>query len=416
MAKKPLALFLASLLFLPGNVIYSAGQLSLESLIEQALKNNPEIRASRMRSQAAGARVWQAVSLDDPMIEFEYDKISADRELSEKPMKTVGVSQSIPFPTKIYLRAKIASRLAKMEYQNYKTKEREIIANIKSTYAELFTIYRLIEINKENKGILEQFLKVATARYATVQGTQADALRAQVELAKVENELIMLEQRRLSTQAKLNILLNRDPKEESGIPDAQKPIKFVESLDELYTLAKNNNPELKSYRYGIEKGRAAYQLSLNEFLPDFEVKVKQMIRKDRLENDMWAGMLGVTIPLWFHKQAFGVQEMKSELKMLEAEFTMKENMVLFDIRDAHARVEANKKIIELYETAFIPQAEQTVAAALKEYESQKNDFLTLLDSQRMLLDFKLDRYRAILELRMALADLERAVGVDVDFN
>jgi len=53
-------------------------------------------------------------------------------------------------------------------------------------------------------------------------------------------------------------------------------------------------------------------------------------------------------------------------------------------------------------------------AAIKGYESQKTDFLALLDSERMLLEFKLDHYKAILELRIALADLERAVGVDID--
>ena len=126
-------------------------------------------------------------------------------------------------------------------------------------------------------------------------------------------------------------------------------------------------------------------------------------------------MLGVTVPLWFfEKQVFGVKEMKAELEMLKAEYRTKENMVLFDLRDAYARVDANKKVIELYETAFIPQVEEALQAAIKGYESGKADFLALLDSQRMLIDFKLDHYAAILELRIALADLEKAVGVDIE--
>jgi outer membrane protein TolC len=146
-------------------------------------------------------------------------------------------------------------------------------------------------------------------------------------------------------------------------------------------------------------------------MPDVMIKFRQMMDEDH----EWAGMLGVTVPLWFiQKQAFGVKEMKSELEMLKAEYKMKENMVLFDVRDSFARVEANKKIIELYETAFIPQAIETVNATMKGYESGRTDFLTLLDSQRMLIEFKLDHYRAILDFRVALADLERTVGVDID--
>jgi cobalt-zinc-cadmium efflux system outer membrane protein len=124
----------------------------------------------------------------------------------------------------------------------------------------------------------------------------------------------------------------------------------------------------------------------------------------------------VTIPLWFfQKQSFGVKEMKSDLAMVKAEYKGKENSVLFEVNDAYARAAANKKLIELYETSFIPQAQEAVSVAIKGYEAEKSDFLAVLDSQRMLTGFKLDHYRSILDLRIALADLERAIGTDVDF-
>jgi len=389
--------------------------INLKTLINETLQDNPEILAAKRSSDAAGARIWQAAALNDPVLEFEYDKITADRMLTGDPMKTLAVSQEIPFPTKLYLRAKIASKLAKMAYENYKARQISVLSQVKSSYSELALIYKSIEIEKENKGILAQFTNAATTRYSTDQGTQADALKAQIELAKIDNQLILLEQQRLSKQARINVLINKDPKDEFGIPASERPISFTRPLEEFYTLAKQNNPELKAYRYAIEKGKAAYSLSINEFMPDFMVKYKQMVRKGDFEEGSWAGMVGVTIPLWFfQKQAFGVKEMKSELDMIKAEYKAKENMVLFDVRDSYARVEANKKLVELYETAFIPQADEAVKASLKGYQSGKSDFLTLLDSQRMLIEFKLDHYKAILELRLALADLERSIGSDID--
>lgn len=416
MSKKIFIVVMASAFFLSYELAYSDEPLSLDVLIKEAQENNPEIQASKKRWEAAAARIWQAGSLADPMVEYEYDKITPDRELSDDAMQTIGISQEIPFPTKLFLRAKIASQVAKVAYQTYQAKEREVFAGVKSSYEELLLVYRSIEIAKENKGIVEQLSKVATSRYAANKVSQAEALKAQVEFAKIESELIMLEQKRLITQAKLNVLLNRDPKQEIGMPVAEKPIRLTKSLDEFYVLAKDNNPELKAFHYGIEKGKAAYRLAKQEFLPDFEVTFRQMIRRGHTEDDMWAGMLGVTIPLWVHKKAFGIKEMKAELEMIEFEYRMKENMVLFDLRDAFARAEANIKLIEMYETAFIPQAQQTFDAAMRGYESEQTDFLALLDSQRMLSEFKLEHYKAILELRIALADLERAVGIDVKFD
>ena len=395
--------------------LYAEINLSLNDAVDEALKSNPEILSAKRSSEAASARIWQAASLNDPMVELGYDKLYADRMLTGDPMKTYAISQDIPFPTKLYLRAKIASKIAKMAYENYKAKEKEVIARTKSAYAELFYIYRSIEINKENKDVLDQFSQSATARYSKGLGTQGDALKAQVELATVDIELIMLEQRRATAQARLNVLLNRDPKEEIGIPAPEEPLKFGRTLEEYYSLAEQNNPELKAYRYGIERGKVAYDLSLNEFMPDFTVKYQQMVQGDKAVGNEWAGTLGVTVPLWFfQKQAFGVKEMKSELEMLKAEYAAKEKAVLFDVRDAYARVDANKKVVELYETAFLPQAEETLNASMKGYESDKIDFLTLLDSRRMFVDFKLKHYNAILDLRIALADLERAVGTSID--
>lgn len=410
--------FLLILIFFVSSTVKAENSqpYTLESLIKEALISNPEILSTKNAFESASARIPQAASLNDPMIEFEYDRITADRKLSGDPMKTFSVSQDIPFPTKLYLRAKIASKLAKMSYENYKSKERDIISRLKSAYSELALIYKAIEINKENKDVLDQLSKTATTRYGASQGTQADALKAQVELARVDNELIMLEQKRLSGQARLNVLLNRDPKADFGVPFAEPAIKFTQTLDDFYRLVRDNNPELKAYLYAVERGQAAYELSLNEFMPDFTVRFKQMVDKGRAENGAWAGMLGVTIPLWFfEKQSFGVKEMKSDLAMVKAEYKGKENSVLFEVNDAYARAIANKKLIELYETAFIPQAQEAVNVAIKGYESERSNLLTVLDSQQMLINFKLEHYKAILELRIALADLERTVGIDVDF-
>ncbi|MDP3789315.1 MAG: TolC family protein [Candidatus Omnitrophota bacterium] len=411
MKRHTFGILIVFLLFSSLSLSEEPAKLSLDSAISEALISNPEILAAKRAYDAANARIWQAASLNDPLIEFEYDRMTADRMLSGDPMRTYAISQEVPFPTKLYLRAKIAAKLAKVSYENYRTKERAVLSEVKAAYAELSVIYKSIEVEKENKGILEQFSAVAATRYSTAQGTQADALKAQIELAKVDNELIMLEQRRLTAQARLNVLMNKGPETEIGMPAPEGTVSFIQPLENFYDITREKNPELRAYRYAIEKGKAAYDLSANELMPDFMIKFRQMMDEDH----QWAGMLGATIPLWFmEKQAFGIKEMKAELEMLKAEYRMKENMVLFDVRDSFARVDANKKIIELYETAFLPQASETVNAAMRGYESGKADFLTLLDSQRMLIEFKLDHYRAILDFRVALADLERSIGAELD--
>jgi outer membrane protein TolC len=388
--------------------------LSLDDALREALASNPELLAARKAHEAASARILQAAALSDPLFELEYDRIDADRELSMHPMTMYGITQEVPFPTKLYYRAKIASRIARVAYANYLSKERDITARVKSSFAELFLSHAAGGITTENRRILDQFSRIATARYGAGKGTQAEALKAQVELARADNELVMIEQRRLTAQARLNVLMDRPPEQETGDPVPARLPARAPSLEELYALAREHNPDLAAYRYAVERGEAALALSMNEFMPDLMVKFRQMVQNGNLQGGMWAGTLGVTIPLWFfQKQAFGVKEMRRELEGVTAERRMKEQMVLFDVRDSLARAVANWQVLRLYESAFIPQAEETVQAALKAYESGKGDFLNLLDSQRMLTDFRNERAKAAMELSSAAADLEKAIGTEL---
>ena len=58
---------------------YSNGDPVLTSLIDEALKNSPEIQASSARIDAAKYRVPQAGSLPDPMFMFGYQNEGFDR-------------------------------------------------------------------------------------------------------------------------------------------------------------------------------------------------------------------------------------------------------------------------------------------------------------------------------------------------
>lgn len=411
--QKKICLFFIPLLYfsLTPLMLHAGEYLSLNQAIDEARKSNPEILAAKHAYEAATAKIPQAGSLKDPEFAVEYDKINADRMLTGDPMKMYALSQEIPFPTKLYLRAKIASRLAKMEFENFSTKEREVVAKVKNAYAELFYIYKSIDVVNENNDILKQYYEVATAQYAAAKTSQSDVIKAQLEISKNENELILLQQKKVVAQSKLNVLLDKNIGTEIKINLPEMKPESLKPLHVYCLIAKEKNPQLKAYRYAIERGEEAYKLSLHEPIPDVTLRFKQMFG----DPESWAGMIGVTIPLWFfQKQAFGIAEMKSELNQVNAEYKAKENSVFFDIKEAHARAEANMKLMKLYETTFIPQAQEVVNTSLKGYQSQKESFFILLENQKMLIDYKREYYKTVSDMMSALADLEYTIGTDLN--
>lgn len=391
----------------------AAQVLSLDGAVETARRENPEILAAKRNYEAATARVPQELVPEDPVVEYVYDEMRAGVPgLVGKPMRSWGLSQKAPFPSKLILRSDIAAKDAKISYEGYKEKERDVVARTKAAYVEIWYLDKALDITEENQAILEQFCSSTASRYSLNKASQQDALKAQVELAKVKNSIILLDQKRQIAQAKLNVLLNRDPcsdvliDKKLDIPYANNP------LETLIDTAKKNRPKLRAFKYAVEKGRAAYLLAWNEFLPDIHIRYQQMIRDG--SGDKWTGMLGMSVPIWFWtKQASGVKEMKSELDMFRAEYNMMENMAVFDVKDAYARVESYKKLVNTFETSFMPQAEQALKASLTGFEAGQIDFLNLLDSQRMLLDIKVEYYKTVFDLWVGLAELERSVGVDL---
>ena len=90
--------------------------LSLERLIEEALKNNPEIKSAERRWRASQERPIQVSTLPDPV--FSYSRFGQSVETRVGPQENVFVlSQSIPFPGKLGLKGKMAKQDALAEEQ-----------------------------------------------------------------------------------------------------------------------------------------------------------------------------------------------------------------------------------------------------------------------------------------------------------
>jgi outer membrane protein TolC len=90
-----------------------------------------------------------------------------------------------------------------------------------------------------------------------------------------------------------------------------------------------------------------------------------------------------------------------------------EARVRLAVQEAYVRVTATTQRASLLRTTVVPQSQQTLESARIAYQSDRLDFLELIDAQRALLDAELSYFRALSDRELALADLSRAVGADV---
>ena len=130
-------------------------------------------------------------------------------------------------------------------------------------------------------------------------------------------------------------------------------------------------------------------------------------------QDAWLGKVSVNVPIWFDKLGAKLKAKKAKLKAAEKNAENLENSVVYEMQDIYFKVTAYRDIMGLYETALIPQADQSFDAARSGYESGKVDFLNWLDAQRTLLRTRLAYYKTVVDYHKSIAYLERIIGRDL---
>jgi outer membrane protein TolC len=384
--------------------------LSLGSLVEEALRNNPEIRAARYRWEAATTRPAQARALPDPTIGLMYwnqgnplpgTSVGQNMQAFVEP----NFMQEIPFPGKLRLRGAIAAKEADSVGQDLRMTEWRVIGQLKEAYFDLFLTIKSLEIIAQNHGLLTQLTKIAETRYAVGKGTQADVLRSQIELSLLLDRTMVLEQKRDRLAARINSLLNRPTSARLGRPELAKPTPFDFTLDQLLATAEKNSPALRSRALLLDRSSLALTLARKDYLPDFSVSVGYMFF-GRFP-DMYDVRFNVKVPLYFwRKQRSGVEEAAASLAESKQNFRAAAQDLFFKIKDQYLTVKTAEQLAELYEKGILPQSSAALESALSGYEVGTVDFPGLIDNFAVLLNYQLELYRQRVEREKALARLE----------
>jgi outer membrane protein, heavy metal efflux system len=392
----------------------SPAPLTLPALIEEALRNNPEVLSMRQRWEAAKEEIPQARSLDDPQLTITQWAIPSNFSLGKADETWYGLGQSFPFPGKRSLKGQIAANASAATEQDYQAKVHEITARVKTTYAQWYVIQKAIALHLEHQALLEEFIQIANQKYAVGQTSQQDLLKAQVELSKLHNSLLVLEQEQVSAQAELNTLLNRPPETPLGKAEELTVHPLSVTLDQLQQRALHDRPELKAATLTIEKSERAISLAKKNYLPDFMVELQYW--DVHTGPDKWMATAKMTLP-WIFSAKYDARfrQATAEEEEAKADYAAMQNQTLFQLRDLFTKVTTTEQLIQVYQSGVLPQAEQSLEAARIGYQYGKASFLDLIDSERTLRDLQLEYYATLGRFEQHLAELEQAVGTTISF-
>jgi outer membrane protein TolC len=389
--------------------------LDLDALVSAALEKNPMIKSLEDAARAAKFRIGPAGALPDPVIGFGLKNMGLTRwTVGEEIMSEVGitVSQMIPFPGKLSLRAEIASTQALRSKEDLGAARLELVRQIKELYARLFYYQRSVELLGQKKEVLEKALQLAELRYSIGTGAQPDIFRAKVEISGIDEMSLNMGQMIRTTTANINALLAEPPDSPLG---RAKEIPFQEltiDLGSLQSAAQDKYPLLKAAQLMIEEGETEVRMARKEYYPNFMVQVGKGF-KGALP-DMYEVMVGVEIPLYAkRKQANLLEESVSRLSGSRNEYASMRNEVGFMITESYTMARTAGDLVGLYKNKILAQARFAYESSLVNYQTGKVDFLMLISDITNLFTYETEYFRNLSSLWASAAKLEELTSLEL---
>ncbi len=374
---------------------------TLDELVRFAWTNSPEVRAAEQRWRAAQARPDQDAALADPVIDYMLD--FDDSKIHEQE---ITLMQSLPWPGKLDRRRDAATHAASGEEQRLEAVRQAVRQRVADAYFELAYLARAIVITREATGYLRQAEQAARAQYLTKpENAYAEVLTAQVEFARLENDLATLEARIAPVRARLNAALGR-PAASPAADNASTPDSVL-SLEDEQVLARvrDKSPSLAAFAADIAARQASERAARLEALPEFalgvggDVAEETVILKAAISIPLWSGKNKARVREAVANRLLAAHEREAAANDLEATASR----LLFEHRDADRQA-------RLLESIIIPKADEAVRSTLACCGAGTASLLESLDTQRTLLTMQLEHERARANRAQALVALEAIVG------
>lgn len=401
-------ILITSGLLLFGKEVTSQSKMKLDEIIKISIENNLSIKSSRFNIEKEKAINLKSFNIPKPELFIEYEGVQGS--LSNADSRKIGILQMIEFPTNYFLRADVQESQIKVSEEELNSSVNSLRTNIKLNYYNLMLMNELLKSSKEIYKIYEDFLFTAEKKYEAGESSNLEVLGARVNKIKFENEIKNLESEIKSSQSEIMTLMNVDYE---IIPIDE--ISFSEiRLDrsQLFTMAINNNPELKILNFQKEKSSNKLSLSKGELLPDISFKYfKQKISGD---NNYWGMEIGLGIPLWFWwEQSGNIKESNYELKIASNEEIGFRKSIENEINVTFEEYENSLRQVKFFNEQALNEADEILRQSKISYDAGAIGYVEYLQALNIAYETRTQYLNSIYNYNKSIIKLEKLTSGDL---
>jgi len=394
-------------------VLYSVYGYSqtLNDYLKIAAENNPALKAKFKDYEASLEKVNQMRSLPNPTLDFGYF-ISPIETRNGPQQAKIGAMQMFPWLGTLNAQQEVFANMAKSKFEDFEAQKKVIFYQIKSVWYELYEIQQSIRIVEANLKILKSFESLATQKFETgSKSGMVDVLRTQMEIAELENKLLLMKDKYKLKTVVFNNGLNRDITTPILLPEEQQILSIIETKEQINNNISASNNELISMDMKKEAFNASSVVANKQGLPMLGLGFNYFIIGDggmvstNSGRDAFMPMVSLTIPIYRKKYNAQKREANFNVENIQSQIENKKNMLENELEMTWVQYDDANRRVELYHQQNL-KAKQALEIIVSSYANSGKDFEEILRIQHMMLDYDLQIIQAIQEKNNAVSKIE----------
>jgi outer membrane protein TolC len=412
--------------------------LDLPTILSYALENNFSILQAqqRIREQEGLIIEIRSQALPEATIDANYTQIDSGltdtfgglfRPNTENWNIALNVRQALYKGGGVKAALKAQDMVEQAVLFDLKATVNSAVSDVTSRFFDVLLARESIGVQEQNIELLESQLRDAKNRFEAGAVSQFEVLRAEVERANAQPELI-----RARNGFYIAIEELRQAMGFMGLPDDVEEVpEFIGNLDfipinislvQALELAKMNRPELQQLELIMEAREQGIIIERSNRLPDVDLVGSYQFNKSNDSNSFSDALNGWTIGL---QSSWAIFDGKStEGKLLQAKSLLEQARLDLGQTTLEIEVEVRRAIHDLREAAelsqasakVIDQAVESLRLANEIYAAGGGTQLDVLQSQVALTESRLNQVQAFHGYKISAAALSKALGNAIPYE
>lgn len=401
---------------------------SLRQLVEQALRNNPDLEAARQRLAETQGLLRQAGLRPNPAIDVTVANGDVLASRGERQFE-VGYSHVLELGGKRARRVEAARLEADLAAADLANRERLLRAEVKTRYVEALAAMRNLGTARRVLELTRKSHELARARVREGEGARLEEDLLRVEVNRIDSDRIQFESQVERAILDLELLSGLDKGGTLRVAEPLAPPALSVTVERLLEQALEQRPDIQAARLQERLAGAELALAQAQATPDLVVGARYAHAQSRFDQYGFSrpgGPLvplrdtdniltaGVSIPLPLRNRNQGNIEVavaRERAARLRREAL--ERAARREVMAAASRYRAALSALEVFERGVVRQSQENLRVVSGAYELGELRLLDVINEQRRLLETQRAYTELLKDANIATVELERAAGVPV---